>query len=490
MKRHQKKLTNIFLIILDSARQDCFGCYGNNESLTPNIDKLAEDSIVCNNFYSGGAGTAQSHGAMFLGQHSTRTGLVHNLSEIKEDIYPFTKLLSNIGYSNYGHSKIVVPPAGSEKLFYFDEMIYPIKGNKKNGVSQQKRIIDYLRGFPRLWNFIKGIYKRTFGIETLLSSAARHVDGKESLDYLYNTLEDKKHSLFLFTTIMHPHTPYFPPEWAFNRVFKDKKIDKRAYEIQTDFHKWINGNYGDLDRGISDMKSLYKAELLYGDSLVGQFINKLKESNQYKDSIIILTSDHGEFFGEHGALNHGSTIYDELFKLPCIIKTPENRHFGIDQLTTHVDLFPTLLDLLAIDLDDYSELVLDGYSILDLPKNRFLVIDSPPIVLPGRLSHYPKVIEKYSLFYRGVVDNNYKYIWRSDGNQYLYKRDQYEDEANNIFSSNVEISKDMHNKMLQYYESIKPDFQISKYPINIGPTAASLMTSTRIRKELKKLGYF
>ena len=128
--------------------------------------------------------------------------------------------------------------------------------------------------------------------------------------------------------------------------------------------------------------------------------------------------------------------------------------------------------------------------ILDLPKNRFLVIDSPPIVLPGRLSHYPKVIEKYSLFYRGVVDNNYKYIWRSDGNQYLYKRDQYEDEANNIISSNVEISKDMHNKMLQYYESIKPDFQISKYPINIGPTAASLMTSTRIRKELKKLGYF
>ena len=62
----QKKPTNIFLIILDSARKDCFGCYGNKENLTPNIDRLAEDSLLCNNFYSGGAGTAQSHGFCYF----------------------------------------------------------------------------------------------------------------------------------------------------------------------------------------------------------------------------------------------------------------------------------------------------------------------------------------------------------------------------------------------------------------------------------------
>ena len=162
----------------------------------------------------------------------------------------------------------------------------------------------------------------------------------------------------------------------------------------------------------------------------------------------------------------------------------------IDQLTTHCDLFPTILDLLAVGLDGYSELSLDGYSIFALPKDRFLVIDSPPVVLPGRLSHYPKVLEKYAFFYRGVIDDEHKYIWRSDGKQYLYKRENYEDEENNIISSNIEISRDMHNKMIRYYESVNPDFEVNEYPINIGPTAASLMTSPRIRKELQKLGYF
>ena len=91
--RNLQKKPHIFLVILDSARKDFFGCYGSNEELTPNIDKLAQDSIVCKNFYSGGAGTAQSHGCIFLGQHSTKSGLVHNLSEISKDITPFTCLL-------------------------------------------------------------------------------------------------------------------------------------------------------------------------------------------------------------------------------------------------------------------------------------------------------------------------------------------------------------------------------------------------------------
>ena len=118
----KNSLPNIFLIILDSARKDYFGCYGNTENITPNIDKLADDSLDCHNFFSGGSGTAQSHGCIFLGQHSTKSGLVHNLSEIKDNIYPFTALLKSNGYSNYGHSKIVVPPAGYEKLFSFDHV--------------------------------------------------------------------------------------------------------------------------------------------------------------------------------------------------------------------------------------------------------------------------------------------------------------------------------------------------------------------------------
>ena len=485
----KNSLPNIFLIILDSARKDYFGCYGNTENITPNIDKLADDSLVCHNFFSGGSGTAQSHGCIFLGQHSTKSGLVHNLSEIKDNIYPFTALLKSNGYSNYGHSKIVVPPAGYEKLFSFDEMIYPIKGNKSEAVSLRKRLLDYARQFPRIWNIIRILYRKFLGAEYLLSSTAKHVDGKESLDYLLKKAKTSSGPSFLFTTIMHPHTPYYPPKWARKQLFKDKVIHQKAYEIQTDFHSWINGNHGDCKDAIDDMRNLYKAELLYGDSLIGDFINSLKEANLYDDSIIIITSDHGEFFGEHGNLNHGTTIFNELFQLPCIIKTSRNQHLEINKLTTHVDLFPTIMDLLNIPNESIEDIDIDGQSILKDNEERFLVIDSPPIVLPGRLSHYPKVIEKYSLFYRGIINQSYKYIWRSDGQQSLFDRDSKEIDENNLIDSNAHEASMLHQTMIEYYKSIYENFDIDKYPINIGSTAASMMTSPRIKKELKKLGY-
>ena len=485
----QKKQTNIFLIILDSARKDYFGCYGNKENLTPNIDRFAEDSLICNNFYSGGAGTAQSHGCIFLGQHSTKSGLVHNLSEIKQDIYPFTSMLKEKGYSNFGHSKIVVPPAGYEKLFSFDEMIYPIKGNKSTRVSLRKRVLDYARQFPKLWNFIRVLYRKSFGAEHLLSSTANHVDGKESLEYLIDRARKSERPNFFFTTIMHPHTPYYPPKWARKRLFGNQRVTQKAFEIQTDFHSWINGNHGECKDAIDDMRKLYKAELLYGDSLIGDFIDKLKAADLYDDSVIILTSDHGEFFGEHGNLNHGTTIFNELFQLPCLIKTPKNVHKEINELSTHIDIFPTIMNLLSISEESIKQLNIDGQSILNISKERFLVIDSPPVVLPARLKHYPKVIEKYSLFYRGLINENFKYIWRSDGRKSLYKRDISEIEENNIIDSNAHEAEKMHGQMMEYYNSIFRGFDIDTYPINIGTTAASMMTSPRIKKELKKLGY-
>ncbi len=484
-----QKSPNIFLVILDSARKDFFGCYGNKEGLTPNIDKLAQDSILCKNFYSGGAGTAQSHGCIFLGQHSTKSGLVHNLSEIHTNITPFTSLLKNNGYNNYGHSKIVVPPAGYEKLFSFDEMVYPIKGNKTKVVSLRKRILDYARQFPKIWNFIRVLYRKSFGAEYLLSSTANHVDGKESLEYLLKKATESNKPGFFFTTIMHPHTPYYPPKWAREKLFGRKKISQKAFEIQTDFHSWINGNHGESKDAIDDMRKLYKAELLYGDSLIGDFIKSLKKANLYEDSIIIITSDHGEFFGEHGNLNHGATIYNELFQLPCIIKTPTNKHLEINKLTTHIDLFPTIMDLLNIPIESNEDIDIDGQSILKDDEERFLVIDSPPIVLPGRLSHYPKVIEKFSIFYRGIINQSFKYIWRSDGKQSLFDRDSKEIVENDLIGSNGDQASVLHQIMIEYYKSIYEKFDIDKYPINIGSTAASMMTSPRIKKELKKLGY-
>ena len=101
------KYPNIALIVLDSARSDMFGSYGNKENLTKNIDKFCKDSVICKNFYSSGSGSALSHTSLFTGQHSFRNGVVHNLSEVKRSLPSITKILKNNQYKNFGKSQII-----------------------------------------------------------------------------------------------------------------------------------------------------------------------------------------------------------------------------------------------------------------------------------------------------------------------------------------------------------------------------------------------
>ena len=125
------KKPNIIFIVLDSARRDLFSSYGNSKKLTPFIDSLAKDSLVMMDHYAAGCGSAQAHVSMFLGQHSTRHKVVHNMSEMQENITALPKLLSKNGYKTYGHCMAsFIPPAGYEDQFGFDEFFYCFKGFK------------------------------------------------------------------------------------------------------------------------------------------------------------------------------------------------------------------------------------------------------------------------------------------------------------------------------------------------------------------------
>ena len=228
--------------------------------------------------------------------------------------------------------------------------------------------------------------------------------------------------------------------------------------------------------------------MYYGDYLVGKFLDKLKENDSYNDTLIIITADHGEFFGEHGEINHGGTVYNEVIKVPFFIKFPNNFMAGreIKKICSHVDLLPTLMNYLDIT---YSKEIFDGEDIFIENMDRNIVIDAPPLVLPGRLKHYPKVVEKQSYFWRTIINNSHKYVWKSDNSRFLYERNNFENISNNIIRKNKELADEMHNKMISFYKKIDENFDIKKYPVNIGKTASKFITSPRIIRELKREGY-
>ena len=490
----KKNLPNVIFIVLDSARRDLFGAYGSCGNLTPFLDQLSRESLVMMDHYAAGCGSSQAHVSMFLGQHSARHKVVHNMSEMQDSVQALPMLLSQAGYQSYGHCMAsFIPPAGYEDLFGFNEFFYPGKGGTSVKRTASNIILDKLKEYPQVWKLMKSAYGLVRGEKGIVRAAAKSLDGKSSLDYLYQKLASSGNvPTFAYTTLLHPHTPYAPPKWCIEKIFGRNGVDALAYTIQQDMHAWVNGDFGNVDASLEAMKMLYEAEMVYADSLIEQFVGRLKKEGMFDNTVLIVTSDHGELFGEHGQLNHGATVWEEIYRLPLFIYGSDHifekgRYEGV---SSGLDIVPTVLDLVGLGDLSREEVVLDGVSLFDKPiGDRNLVVDAPPLVLPERLKKYPKVLAKGNVFFRAVRNSEYKYLWQSNGVRYLFKKGEYESPENCILKGNNDIADALHEIMVEYYRKIDPVLDISSYPINMGVTAAKKMTNPIIQKELKKLGY-
>lgn len=487
---------SVILIILDSARRDVFGCYGSADGLTPNFDRLAAEGMLLWDHYAAGCGSAQAHVSTFTGQHSSRHRMVHNLCEVRDDLLAMPRLLRELGYKTYGHSKAsFIPPAGHEDLFGFDELWYsgkPSLGARSGGLRD--RTLDVLRAWPWLFEMTKRLYSRLLGRERQLAAAARYFDGHASFNYLRDRLVDRRGEapVFAYSTILHPHTPYYPPKPYLDRFFHGRPVPAAALDIQANFHAYVNGDFGESREGIDALKLCYKADLVYGDEQLGRFTDALRERGVLDESILVVTSDHGELFGEHGLANHGASVWEEIYATPCLIRYPPAIPAGtvVRGLTSALDLMPTIFSLL--DRTDWlsDRTTIDGM-VIDPARvrDRALVIDSPPAVLPERLKAYPHLLYLLSIISRAVRTSDYKYIWQSDGQRMLFRTGTPEDAAHDIIETHLQVADALHAELVAFYRAIDPDFVIEQYPIAIGRTAGALMTNPVIRKELKRLGY-
>ncbi|MDD5308666.1 MAG: sulfatase-like hydrolase/transferase [Deltaproteobacteria bacterium] len=119
-----------------------------------------------------------------------------------------------------------------------------------------------------------------------------------------------------------------------------------------------------FDFGDSD-GDRYDSEVAYVDSQIGRLLNELRRLGKLDRTIVIVTSDHGEEFGEHGGQFHGRHLFDELIHVPLIVRIPGVAHATIDRPVEMVDLAPTLLDLLRLDNGEWEA---DGRNLFDAAK--------------------------------------------------------------------------------------------------------------------------
>lgn len=303
---------NIILISVDTLRADHLGCYGYDRNTTLNIDRLARDSVLFTNAIAQSSWTLPSHMSLFTGLYPSGHGVIFDDRRLSERHITLAEILKKNGYRT-----VAFTDGGyvSQKFGYrgFDQFESNKHGSGQDGIeSIYRKAVDWLRKNP---------------------------SNQDSGPF------------FLFLHTYQPHAPYDPPP-AYD-IYSDKSY--RGIVVVPE-----NGNdyYESIKSGMSREDYLYvidkyDGDIRYTDHFLGKLFDELENLELYDESMIIITSDHGENFLDHpdsgiSYVGHNE-LYDEIVKVPLIIKTskfPENKVIGSQ--VESIDIMPTVLELLNI----------------------------------------------------------------------------------------------------------------------------------------------
>jgi len=358
-----KSKCNIILITIDALRRDRLGCYGSPYSTSPNIDRLAEGSLLFENAYTIGFGTdpihtsiftgllPQSHGIIHHGPHVTR-GEVEDFLLVKNHFLP--NILQEVGYRTFA-----VDLLGRWHRTGFDHYSGYLANVLQKGRNEIYRRLRERRLLHKLLPYsISRFFFDSMSEYNSAATAVQHAKGK---------ISGTRQPFLLFLHFWDTHTPYDPPS-QYVSIFKDVATE---HNTQMDvvlnnipdarFKRYMTGcAYGTKDS--DEMVHRYLGSIRYVDDQIGNLLSYLESMELLDNTLLILAADHGEHLGEHGVYFEHHTVFNEILRVPLILRFPDGKQGRIKALCQLTDITPTILDYLDIKRD----FVMDGRSVMPL----------------------------------------------------------------------------------------------------------------------------
>lgn len=325
----------VVVILLDALHAGHLSHLGCERETTPNLDALAAEGVSFTQALAPAPYTLATVSSILTGKLPDRHGLVDKRSLLDGAEVTLAETLAEAGYrtcaavGNLNGSSIFACDQGFEE---YVEVFRP----------QDGRSVDVVYGEDR-YHFAKAV-----DYPPLVERFLADDDGRPLLLYLH---------------ILEPHEPYAPPEPFRARYIED---DYEGPFAGGDSATLIRARRGDLVPGPSDkeaVQALYDANLAHVDEVLGRIFEQLDAAGLFRDALVVVTSDHGEAFWQHGEQGHNTTLYDEMLHVPLIVRFPQGTGPAAgrrpDDLVSPMDLLPSLCDWLdlplpAADLDGAS----------------------------------------------------------------------------------------------------------------------------------------
>jgi arylsulfatase A-like enzyme len=302
----------VIVLLLDTVRWDAFGCYGNPHTPTPNIDAIAADGVRFEQAMSTSGWTLPAVGSLLTGTWPTihgGLGKSTNLYPIRDELPTAAEILKDNGLRTIGiaNAAFVSPMLHLDRGFEVFDHQYTYNWDTRKADETMDIAIEWLR-------------------------------------------KHRRRSSFFLIHLFDPHLEYDPPE-PFQFAYTDGRESPPPPLTHGDCIKMQNRDKPPAEKDIDYIKAVHTGEIAFTDAEIGRFLAELKALERYEEATVIVVADHGEEFWEHGGFEHGHTLYDELVRVPLVVKLPSSVERAREIVSSQVrmiDIMPTVFDLLGI----------------------------------------------------------------------------------------------------------------------------------------------
>lgn len=362
-----KKNPNIVLITTDQMRADAIG-YINSKVITPNLDMMAKEGAVFTNSFCSSPVCTPSRAGIFTGRYPMNTGAWNIGTCLDENEITLADWLKGEGYYNIGVGKMHFRPQlkdfdnnyedvevrdrvrERDKTYYGFDETYITEDDK------QGKYLDFLAEN----GYHLEVGKGDDGINPLPEEFNQtYWIGMKSCEAIRK--HDFNKPLFMMTNFVDPHHPFDPAE-KFARMYdgveidspisKDKFCNERPEYLKRQGERgyWPGGGeqHKLSDEKVEEYTRYYYAMITFIDQEIGKIRKELEKKGELDNTIIIFTSDHGEYMGDYGLLQKGPFMYDNLIKVPLLFwgKGVE-KSVTSDEIVENIDIVPTILELIG-----------------------------------------------------------------------------------------------------------------------------------------------
>ncbi len=357
MKKH------ILVIFFDQLRYDAIGANGNPYIMTPALDSIAAESQRFTRCMTPSPVCVPARLSMMAGQYPARTGNSNNNPELGYNGKGFYSTITESGYDS----------CNVGKMHYVWDKLGNL-GFKRRHVQEpcaKDEYHDFIRSSPYNNVFDLDGHRSEMYYVPQVSQLPQEYHptnwvGERTLDFLEGC-DPNEDNIFMFTSIFHPHPPFSPPS-PWNKIYRDYEGIEPVRPKNPDpltFEKILYDRFR-MDRlGISEidlmrLRNFYYACVSFADYQVSRIIAKLKEKGMYDDTLIVVTSDHGEMLGDYRVVGK-RTMFNGACRIPMLVRVPGMEPSVRNDPCSLVDLAPTILSWAGIDYDPAE---FDGVDLL------------------------------------------------------------------------------------------------------------------------------